>query len=204
MAEQLKAVVSVTADTSGLVRGVEGAMSRLDSIGRNVSLLSGLTIGGSAISAIGRIIATVQERATRFEEAALDYSPDAQRAEQRRKQQEEEQRRRIGEMMGPSQIAIAMVKSQFSTQEMRRVAQSQEAIGFGRIYGATLLESIKAGASAVGESFMRRAADDVSPTEVFGLSSFFEATGATDLVAQQYGRILPYLDRIVEKMGGEP
>lgn len=210
MADQLKAVVQITADTAGLIRGVEGAMAKLGSIGRGVSLMAGLQAGTMLLNAAQRMWQAVSERSDELGKLAAELTPAGSMAQMQRMLAELQSNKQMAAAIAPTQVGIEMMRAQSAREQAAAVVAGADQIGAGMNFVEALKTTageaftgltdgiLKALGFAGGGQF------DLLNVMTLGTATAFERTGATDMVADFYGRLIPYLDKIVEKMGGEP
>lgn len=205
MAEQLKAVVSVVADTSGLIKGIDGAMAKINSMSRNVSVMAGLSVGAQAMNLLQSIGATIQRRSDELGRFATEFHPEAQIAEVNRQMAELRAQKEIGAAMVPSQQAIEMLRTQTAQQEATRVTANAEEIGLGRVRVAAVGEMFsEMGKAFVDDVLARIGGKTPSSTEIIGLSAAFEAGGQTQMLADALTPIVTKFDQLLSKIGGEP
>lgn len=205
MAEQLKAVVSVTADTTGLIRGVEGAMSKLNSMSRNVSILAGLSVAQQAFGIAERLIGSIQRRSDELGRFATELTAEGSMAEFRRQMAELQAQKQIGAAMVPSVQAQEMIATQSAREEAARVTANAEEIGMGRLRLEAVGTMFKDMGKALLDDVLARFGGKVpSPTEIIGVSAAFEAGGQTQMLADALLPIVTKFDRLLEKIGGEP
>lgn len=205
MAEQLKAVVSLTADTTGLIRGLDGAMAKMASMSRNVSVLSTLAVGQQALATVQSIYNVVQRRSDELGRAATEFTMEGGFAQMQRQMAELQAQRQIGAAMAPSQVGIEMMAAQRAREEAARVSAGAEQIGMGRMR----LEAVGGMFAEMGRAFVdhwlaRFGGQAPSNTELFGISTAFEAGGQTQMLADALLPIVQKFDRLIDKIGGEP
>lgn len=210
MAEQLKAVVQITADTTGLVRGIEGAMSKIGSIARGVSVMAAVQAGSMLLNQAQRVWQMVSERSDELGKLAVELTPQGSIAQMQRMMAELAANQQIAKAIAPTQVGIEMMRAQSAREQAAAVVADADQIGAGMNFVEALKTTageaftgltdgiLKALGFAGGGQF------DLLNVTTLGTATAFERTGATDMVADFYGRLIPYLDRIVEKMGGEP
>lgn len=205
MAEQLKAVVSVTADTSGLIRGVEGAMAKLNAMSRNVSILAGLSAAQAALGTAERVIGILQRRSDELGRFATEFDPTASRAQMERQLAELSAQKQMGAAMAPSVVAQEMIAAQSAREEAARVTAGAEEIGMGRLRVEAVGDMFtQMGKAFVDDVLARIGGKTPSGTEIIGVSAAFEAGGQTQMLADALLPIVTKFDRLIEKIGGEP
>lgn len=205
MAEQLKAVVSVTADTTGLIRGVEGAMSKLNSMSRNVSILAGLSVAQQAFGIAERLIAEVRRRSDELGRFATELTAEGSMAEFRRQMAELQAQKQMGAAMVPSVQAQEMIATQSAREEAVRVTANAEEIGMGRLRLEAVGTMFKDMSKALLDDVLARFGGKTpSSTEIIGISAALEAGGQTQMLADALLPIVTKFDRLLDKIGGEP
>lgn len=143
MANDLKAVVSVTADTSGLIRGVDGAMQKLNSISKNTSLMAGMTAAQQVFGALQQLWTAISNRSEELGKLAVQFSPEAMSAAAQRSIAELQANQQIGQALGPYQAGIEGMRAASATAEASRIAAQAEQIGEGMIVVQSLMDQSK-------------------------------------------------------------
>ena len=210
MADQLKAVVSVTADTSGLVRGVEGAMAKIGSIGRSVSIMAGLQAGQMLLDGAMRAWRAISDRSEELGKLATELTPAGSMAQYQRMIAELAANKQIAQAIAPAQVGIELMRAQSAREQAASIVGNAGQIGAGMNFVEALKVTMTEAFTGLTDGILMAlgiaGGGQLDLTNILsaGTATAFERTGATDTIAEAYGRILPYLDRIIEKMGGEP
>ncbi len=205
MAEQLKAVVSLTADTTGLIRGLDGAMAKMNSMSRNVAVLSTLAVGQQALAVVQGIYNVVQRRSDELGRAATEFTMEGSMAQMQRQMVELQAQKQVGAAMAPSQVGIEMMAAQRARTEAARVTAAAEEIGMGRMRLSAVADMFaEMGKAMVDDVLARMGGKTPTGTEIIGISAAFEAGGQTQMLADALTPIVMKLDRLIDKIGGEP
>jgi len=133
MANDLKASVSITADTSGLISGVNGAMEKINRISASSSAMSGMMGAGKIIQVAQQLYAAVSERSEHLSKLAHTFSPEAMTSAANLSQAQLQSDMAIGQAMGPAQAAIDRAKQDALAEETASTLKNAEAIGQGMI-----------------------------------------------------------------------
>lgn len=203
MANDLKAVVSVTADTSGLIRGVDGAMQKLNSISRSTSLMAGMTAAQQVFGALQQLWTAISNRSEELGKLAVQFSPEAMSAAAQRSIAEFQANQKVGQALGPYQAGIEQMKAASATEQAAKVTADAEALGQGMI----VIESLKTTASELGTGFLDgiiKALGGSTMDQVsLGTATAFERTGATDMIAEVLTPVVGWVEDIANKIGGD-
>jgi hypothetical protein len=199
----LKAVVSVTADTSGLIRGVDGAMQKLNSISRNTSLMAGMTAAQQVFGALQQLWTAISNRSEELGKLAVQFSPEAMSAAAQRSIAEFQANQKIGQALGPYQAGIEQMKAASATEQATKVTADAEALGQGMI----VIESLKTTAGELGTGFIdgiiKALGGSAMDAASLGTATAFERTGATDMIAEVLTPVVGWVEDIANKIGGD-
>lgn len=203
MADDLKAVVSVTADTTGLIRGVDGAMQKLNTMSRNTSIMAGMSVAQHVFGALQQLWGAISERSEALGKLATQFSPEAMTAAAQRSIAELQANMQIGQALGPYQAGIERMKAQSATEQAAKVTADAEALGQGMI----VIESLKTTAGELGTGFIDGIIKALGGSEMdavsLGTATAFERTGATEMIAEALTPIVGWVEDIATKIGGD-
>lgn len=203
MADDLKAVVSVTADTTGLIRGVDGAMQKLNTMSRNTSIMAGMSVAQQVFGAMQQLWTAISARSEALGALATQFSPEAMAAAAQRSIAEFQANQQIGQALGPYQAGIERMKAQSATEEAAKVVSDAEALGQGMI----VIESLKTTAGELGTGFIdgiiKALGGSAMDAATLGTATAFERTGATDMIAEVLTPVVGWVEEIANKIGGD-
>lgn len=203
MADDLKAVVSVTADTTGLIRGVDGAMQKLNTMSRNTSIMAGMSVAQQVFGAMQQLWAAISARSEALGTLATQFSPEAMAAAAQRSIAEFQANQQIGQALGPYQAGIERMKAQSATEEAAKVVSDAEALGQGMI----VIESLKTTAGELGTGFIdgiiKALGGSAMDAATLGTATAFDRTGATDMIAEVLTPVVGWVEEIANKIGGD-
>lgn len=203
MADDLKAVVSVTADTTGLIRGVDGAMQKLNTMSRNTSIMAGMSVAQQVFGAMQQLWTAISARSEALGALATQFSPEAMAAAAQRSIAEFQANQQIGQALGPYQAGIERMKAQSATEEAAKVVSDAEALGQGMI----VIESLKTTAGELGTGFIdgiiKALGGSAMDAATLGTATAFERTGATDMIAEVLTPVAGWVEEIANKIGGD-
>ena len=149
MANDLKASVSITADTSGLISGVNGAMEKINRVSASSSAMAGMMGAQKIIQVAQQLYAAVSERSEHLSKLAHTFSPEAMRSAANLSQAQLQSDMAVGQAMGPAQAGIDRAKQDAIAEETAGTLKNAEQIGAGMIvlnsiWNETKLQSIAA------------------------------------------------------------
>ena len=133
MANDLKASVSITADTSGLISGVNGAMEKINRVSASSSAMAGMMGAGKIIQVAQQLYAAVSERSEHLSKLAHTFSPEAMTSAANLSQAQLQSDMAIGQAMGPAQAGIDRAKQDAIAEETASTLKNAEEIGKGMI-----------------------------------------------------------------------
>jgi hypothetical protein len=149
MANDLKASVSITADTSGLISGVNGAMEKINRVSASSSAMAGMMGAQKIIQVAQQLYAAVSERSEHLSKLAHTFSPEAMRSAANLSQAQLQSDMAVGQAMGPAQAGIDRAKQDAIAQQTAGTLKNAEQIGAGMIvlnsiWNETKLQSMAA------------------------------------------------------------
>ena len=133
MANDLKASVSITADTSGLISGVNGAMEKINRVSASSSAMAGMMGAQKIIQVAQQLYAAVSERSEHLSKLAHTFSPEAMRSAANLSQAQLQSDMAVGQAMGPAQAGIDRAKQDAIAEETAGTLKNAEQIGAGMI-----------------------------------------------------------------------
>lgn len=133
MANDLKASVSITADTSGLISGVNGAMEKINRVSASSSAMAGMMGAGKIIQVAQQLYAAVSERSEHLSKLAHTFSPEAMTSAANLSQAQLQSDMAVGQAMGPAQAGIDRAKQDAIAEETASTLKNAEHIGNGMI-----------------------------------------------------------------------
>jgi hypothetical protein len=155
MANDLKASVSITADTSGLISGVNGAMDKINRISANTSAMAGMMGASKVIDLAKQLWDAMGERSDHLSKLAHTFSPEAMTSAANLSQEQLKSDMAVGQALGPAQAGIDRAKQDAITEETDRTLKNAEAIGEGMIaYNAILDQAKKMGQETADQGLM--------------------------------------------------
>lgn len=158
----MKAVITLTADASGVQAGVNRAMAQLDRMQQAVSSLRGLAVAGIAMD-FGRTLAQMgQQHLDMITNAANRFSPDAMRGNASLGQARLESDIKLAEAFGPVVGLISEIKAQALRELTDYLVANKEAIGQAMVqianFGVAIGEVSAQGLVAFSDAVNRLAA----------------------------------------------
>lgn len=125
----MKAVVTLTADASGVQAGVNRALAQINRMQQAVSSLRGLAVAGVAMD-FGRSLAQMgQQHLDMITNAANAYSPDAMMGANSLSIAQHESDMKLADAFGPVVGLISEIKAQALRDLTDYLVQNKEAIG---------------------------------------------------------------------------
>lgn len=137
MASNMKAVITLTADASGVQAGVNQALRQLDRMQQGISTLRGLAVAGLAMDLGRMMFSGIQEQMQRISDAAHQYSPDAMGASNQLAITQMQQDKRLAEAFGPFIALIDQIKGQALIELTSYLIANKDAIGEALVNIAT-------------------------------------------------------------------
>jgi len=172
MASDLKASVSITADTSGLIKGVNGAMEKISRISATSSMMAGMMGAGQILGYAQQLLSIVSDRSQNLSKLAHTFSPEAMTSAANLSQAQLASDQKIGQAMGPAQAGIDRMKQEYLAEETANTLKNAEAIGEGMITLNAIWEQTKAiGVGAADASLMALGAATKVPEMVDAMAA---------------------------------
>jgi hypothetical protein len=203
MADELKAVVKITADTKGLVGGIDGAMAKLDSVAKHTGMLAGMEGAEKLLQLAEKVWDGISSRSEELGQMAHQFSPEAMTSKANLSIAQMQAAQTVGNAIGPYQAAIDRMKADSATEGAKQTAANSESIGQGMI----VVEALKTTAEEAFYGFMdgvlSALGGDATNINSLGIASAAERTGGTDMIADQLEPIAGWLDEIAGKIGGD-
>lgn len=133
----MKAVITLTADASGVQAGVTKALRQLDRMQQGISALRGLAVAGLAMDLGRMMFSGIQEQMQRISDAAHQFSPDAMGASNQLAITQMQQDKRLAEAFGPFIALIDQIKGQALIELTSYLVANKDAIGEALVNIAT-------------------------------------------------------------------
>jgi len=125
----MKAVITLTADASGVQTGVNNALRQLDRMQQGIATLRGLAVAGLAMDLGRMMFSGIQEQMARIGNAAHQFSPEAMASGNQLALTEMQQDKRLGEAFGSVIALIDQIKGQALIELTSYLVANKEAIG---------------------------------------------------------------------------
>ena len=204
MANDLKAVVQISANTDGLIKGVEGALQKIDARSKNTATMAGIMSAEKLIGLAKQMWSAVNERSEYFGKLAQTYSPEAMQATALAAVAQMKADQKVGLAMGPAEAGIQNMKAENAAKQADRIANNADAIGGGRIQLAAIQEQLSNAYNGVVDGILQTFSPDNDKELFYSIGeSFGEATGSTDMLADALTPVVSWLDEIASKIGGD-
>jgi hypothetical protein len=203
MADELKAVVKITADTKGLVEGVDGAMRKLDSVAKHTGMLAGMEGAEKLLGLAEKVWDGISSRSEALGQMAHQFSPEAMTSQANLSIAQMQAAQTVGTAIGPYQAAIDQMKANSATEGAAQTASKSESIGQGMIVVEALKNTAEEAFSGITDGVLSALGGDAMNIASLGTASAFERTGATDMIADKLEPIVGWLDEIAGKIGGD-
>jgi len=152
MANDLKASVSITADTSGLISGVNGAMEKINKISSNTSMMAGMMGATKVIDLAKQLWDAMGERSDHLSKLAHTWSPEAMNSAAQLSQTQMQSDQAIGQAMGPAQAGIDRAKQDAIAEETLNTLKNAQQIGEGMIVRNAIWNETKAQSLAAADA----------------------------------------------------
>ena len=130
----MKAVITLTADASGVQAGVNRAMAQLDRMNQAVSSLRGLAMAGIAMDFGRSLMAMGQQHLDMITNAANSYSPEAMMGANSLSIAQHESDMKLAEAFGPVVGLISEIKAQALRDLTDYLVANKESIGEAMIH----------------------------------------------------------------------
>jgi hypothetical protein len=204
VANDLKAVVQISANTDGLIKGVDGALQKIDAMSRNTATMAGIMSAEKLIGLAKQMWSAVNERSEYFGKLAQTYSPEAMQATAQAAVAQMKADQRVGVAMGPAEAGIQNMKAENAARQADRIVNNADAIGGGRIQLAAIQEQLSNAYNGVIDGILQTFSPDNDKELFYSIGeSFGEATGSTDMLADALTPVVSWLDEIASKIGGD-
>jgi hypothetical protein len=214
----MKAVITLTADASGVQAGVTRAMAQLERLQTAAMDIRNVFVGGMLGNALQALAGNMMSEFSRLKELGSAFSADGMAAAAGLQIQQMKSDMALGQAFGPFSALVDQIKAQGLIELTNYLVQNKDAIGeaivniaiFGKAIAtvtADLLVAasnvINAVASAVQGNFSATMAN-LAGADVLGLgdTAFMQGGAAVGDALMQYtpaGQILQLLER---KLGG--
>jgi hypothetical protein len=133
MANDLKASVSITADTSGLISGVNGAMEKINRISASSTAMAGMMGAQKVLQLAQQMYTAISDRSEHLSKLAHTFSPEAMTSAANLSQAQLKSDMAVGQAMGPVQAGIDRAKEDALAEETASTLQNAKQIGEGMI-----------------------------------------------------------------------
>ena len=133
MANDLKASVSITADTSGLISGVNGAMEKINRISASSTAMAGMMGAQKVLQLAQQLYSVISDRSEHLSKLAHTFSPEAMTSAANLSQAQLQSDMAIGQAMGPAQAGIDRAKQDAIAEETASTLKNAQQIGEGMI-----------------------------------------------------------------------
>ena len=152
MANDLKASVSITADTSGLISGVNGAMEKINRISASSTAMAGMMGAQKVLELAQRMYSAISDRSEHLSKLAHTFSPEAMTSAANLSQAQLQSDMAVGQAMGPAQAGIDRAKQDAIAEETASTLKNAEQIGEGMIVLNAIWNETKAMATASADA----------------------------------------------------
>ena len=125
----MKAVITLTADASGVSVGVSKAMKALDSLQQGVSQLRSLAVAGILANVFRGLADGAMDELRRLEGLGRSYSPEGNRAANQLAIAQQQSDKTLGQAFGPITAAIDQMKVQAIKDLTDYLVANKEPIG---------------------------------------------------------------------------
>jgi len=204
VANDLKAVVQISANTDGLIKGVDGALQKIDAMSKNTSTMAGIMSAEKLIGLAKQMWSAVNERSEYFGKLAQTYSPEAMQATAQAAVAQMKADQQVGVAMGPAEAGIQNMKAENAARQADRMVNNADAIGGGRIQLAAIQEQLSNAYEGVIDGILQTFSPDNEKELFYSIGeSFGQATGSTDMLADALTPVVSWLDEIASKIGGD-
>ena len=133
MANDLKASVSITADTSGLISGVNGAMEKINRISASSTAMAGMMGAQKVLQLAQQMYSAISDRSEHLSKLAHTFSPEAMTSAANLSQAQLKSDMAVGQAMGPAQAGIDRAKQDAIAEETASTLKNAQQIGEGMI-----------------------------------------------------------------------
>lgn len=133
----MKAVITLTADASGVQAGVTQALRQLDRMQQGIATLRGLAVAGLAMDLGRMMFSGIQEQMQRISDAAHQFSPEAMASSNQLALTQLNQDKRLADAFGPFIALIDQIKGQALIELTSFLVANKDAIGQALVNIAT-------------------------------------------------------------------
>ena len=155
MANDLKASVSITADTSGLISGVNGAMEKINRISASSTAMAGMMGAQRVLQLAQQMYSAISDRAEHLSKLAHTFSPEAMTSAANLSQAQLKSDMAVGQAMGPAQAKSDKAQEDALAEHTAHTLRNAKAIGEGTIaYNAMVNETKMFGKELADASLM--------------------------------------------------
>ena len=152
MANDLKASVSITADTSGLISGVNGAMEKINRISASSTAMAGMMGAQKVLQLAKEMYSAISDRSEHLSKLAHTFSPEAMTSAANLSQSQLKSDMAVGQAMGPAQAGIDRAKQDAIAEETASTLKNAKQIGEGMIVLNAIWNETKAMATASADA----------------------------------------------------
>lgn len=218
MAKSLQAVIELSADPSGVVKGVQAASRELTKLNRAAGVDSMLSGVMGIVDEFSRIASMFEQAAQAIDShfapyraAAQAYSPEAQRAGFAADRAKMESERSIGQAFGPYEAEIKRLEAERIRSKAAEDLKNMDSTGFGALFWANVKDGWAAATHEqpnMNEGWRRMMSGDVIGGAGQYASGFatdmWQQFGTTDLLASTslLERIANAIEGVDRKVGG--
>lgn len=208
----MKAVITLTADASGVQAGVTRAMAQLNRLQSAAMDLRNVVVGGMIGNILNSLGSSVMSEFNRLKELGSTFSPEGMAAAGALQLRQMRSDMELGKAFGPFAALVDQIKAQGVIELTNYLVQNKDAIGeaivnialFGKAIATVMSELLVFSANTIN-SMMNGTftpAGAVADVLGFGDTAFMQGGAAVGDALMEYtpaGRILQLLER---KLGG--
>jgi len=147
LANDLKASVSITADTSGLISGVNGAMEKINRISASTTMMAGMMGAQRVLQLAQDMYRAISDRSEHLSKLAHTFSPEAMTSAANLSQAQLKSDMAVGQAMGPAQAGIDRAKEDAIAEETSNTLKRAQDIGEGMIVLNAIWNQVKLAAT---------------------------------------------------------
>lgn len=210
----MKAVITLTADASGVQAGVTRAMAQLQRLQSAAMDIRNVFLGGMIGNALQALAGNVMSEFSRLKELGSTFSSEGMAAAAGLQIQQMKSDMALGEAFGPFAALVDGIKTQGLIELTDYLVQNKDAIGeaivniaiFGKAIGSVAADLlvvtsnlINAASKSLGLDFAGARADLVGAADVYGAGGAVSGIQSALMDYTPAGQILQLLER---KLGG--
>lgn len=219
MAKSLQAVIELSADPSGVIKGVQAATKELGKLNRAAGVDAMFSGVMGIVDEFSRIAQMFEQAAQAIDShfapyraAAQAYSPEAQRARFETERAQMESERAVGQAFGPYEAEIQRIEAARIRSKAAEDLKNMDQTGVGALWWANVKDSWAAATSEqpnMNEGWRRMMSGDVIGGAGQYASGFatdmWQQFGATDQLAATglLERIANAIEGVDRKVGGQ-